>query len=393
MKTMELSTFAGVRNDVSPERFKPEDLQTGTNIELDETGKPFRRLGTTAIDAVATHSLWANDELAYMVRSGSLHQIMPDLTVVNLGVAIAGTRVRYQRLGNDVFFTDNLITGVVGTNGYRPWGITPPKPVIATTLGDLREGTYLVTSTYVRTNGLESGASPVASVYCDGTHGLTVTVPVSTDPSYGGWRVYVSDANGEVPYLVASMPTSETTATITQLPAGRTLAVRTLRMGPPPAGVVVGYYKGRLYVADGAYLWYSQPYEYELFHRAMNYLPFTSPIKTFNAVSDGIYVGTEDDIVFLAGDEPDKFMRQPKAPFGSVLGTEIEVPPYYFGKGDNPTQVQLVMSTHGLCACLDGGQFMNLTGGRYVLPAGVATGASLLKVRGQSPQLVTTLFS
>jgi hypothetical protein len=393
MKTIELSKFKGIRNDVSPERFDKEDLQAATNIELDETGKPYRRLGATELDAVASHSLWANDELAYVVRGGTLRQIMPDLTITDLGITISGPRVAYSRVGNDVFFSDNLIKGVVGTNGYRPWGIAPPIPAYSKGVGDLRAGTYLVTTTYLRTNGLESGASPVVSVPCTGAESIVVTMPASADPLAGGWQVYVSDTNGEVPYLIATMLASDTTATISALPAARTLAVRTLRCGPPPAGQVVGNYKGRTYVADGAYLWYSLPYEYELFHKAMNFLPFSAPVKTFNAVADGIYIGTEDATVFLHGDDPATFVQKPAAPYGTVLGTESLIPAYYFGKGDNPTPVQLWMSKQGLCAGLEGGHFMNLTGGRYVLPEGVAKGASLLKLRGASPQLVTTLFS
>jgi hypothetical protein len=76
-----------------------------------------------------------------------------------------------------------------------------------------------------------------------------------------------------------------------------------------------------------------------------------------------------------------------------VLGTETFVPGHLFGKGEQQGKIALWMSKQGLCAGMDGGQMMNLTGERYSLPDGVATGASLLKLRGKSPQLVTTLFS
>lgn len=401
MKTQHLSTFAGVRNDVSPERFdvqneynkKRTDLQVGTNIELDETGKPYRRLGTTAIDATATHSLWAEDELAYLVRGGTLHQLNPDMTLTDLGIPIVGNRVSYSRVGNDVFFSDQLSTGVVGTNGYRPWGIvTPAAPIVTLTAGDLRPGNYLVAVTYVRSDGHESGSSPVHMYALAVQGGLAVTVPVSADPLVTQVRIYLSDVSGELPYRVATLTNSGSTANIVALPQDRDLPLRTKLCGPPPAGQIVGYYKGHTFVAEGAFLWYSLPYQYELFHRATGFMGFASPIKTFSPVTDGIYIGTEDDVSFLRGDDPAQFTREAKAPYGSVLGTECVVPPYYFDKGESPTPVQLLMSKHGLCAGLDGGNFINLTGGRYVLPDGVATGASLLKVRGESPQLVTSLF-
>ena len=400
MKTVQLSTFAGVRNDISLERFSVEDgrdkrtdLQAGTNIELDETGKPYRRLGTTVIDDVSTHSLWANDELAYLVRGGTMRQLNPDMTLTDLGIPVAGNRVSYRRVGNDVFFSDQLSTGVVGTNGYRPWGIvTPASPTVSLVAGDLRPGNYLIAVTYVRGDGTESGSSPINMYALNAYGGFSVTVPVSADPLVTQVRIYLSDVNGELPYRVATLTNSGSTANIVALPQDRDLPLRTNLCGPPPAGQVVGYYKGHTFVAEGAFLWYSLAYQYELFHRATGFMGFTSPIKTFSAVTDGIYIGTEDDVSFLRGDDPALFSREPKAPFGTVLGTECEVPPYYFEEGKNPTPVQLIMTPRGLCACLDGGQFINLTGGRYVPPPSVATGASLLKVRGKSPQLVTSLF-
>lgn len=401
MRTVKLSKFSGVVNTVNPERMSVEDgrlhtltdLLTANNVELDEEGKPYRRLGKTAIDATSSHSLWANDELAYVVRGGTLRQINPDMSITDLGVSIAGSRVAYQRVTNDVFFSDGVASGIVGTNGYRPWGIVPPKPTVALIAGELVAGAYLVTTTYIRRNGLESGASPVVSHTSNGAQGIQVTMPASNDPLYERWRVYVSDPNGEVAYLVATMSLADSVANITQLPAERTLTPRTLRCGPMPAGQVIGYYKGRVYVAKNNELWYSLPYEFELTHRAMNFIGHTSPIKTFAACSDGIYIGTDDETVFLQGDEPSKFSRKVVAPYGTVLGSEIVIPPHKFGKGDNPTPAAVWMSKQGLCAGLDGGQFMNLTGDRFALPEGVATGASLLKLRGASPQLVTTLFS
>lgn len=399
MKTIELSSFTGVRNDLSPERFEKNDLQSCVNIELDETGKPFRRLGTTELDAVDSHSLWANDELAYVVRGGTLHQIMPDLSVVDLGIPILGSRVAYMRVANDVYFSDGLVNGIVGTNGYRPWGIAvPAQPVASIGPGDLREGKYLITMTYVRSTGQESGAAPIMSLDVGANQSIVLSaIPVSTDPLADTKNIYVSDCNGEVAYLIATLTNSETVATISQLPAARTLAVRTLRCGPPPPGQLVGQYSGCSYVAQNNYLWYSLPYEYELVHRAMNFIGFTSPLRTFAPVSDGIFVGSDDETVFLGGANPKEFSSRVVAPYGTVLGTETEVSGFQFGdpKGQNanPKAIPLWMSKRGLCAGMDNGFYTNLTGGRYALPEGVAKGASLLKTRGASPQLVTTLFS
>lgn len=373
---------------------KRTDLQRGVNIELDETGKPYRRLGTTALNSVASHSLWANDELAYVVRSGSLCQINPDLSITSLSIPIAGNRVRYQRVANDVFFTDNLTTGVVGTNGYRPWGITPPPvPAAVSINGALRAGSYLFTVTYLRASGQESGASPLAFMALPANRGIQLTVTASSDTTVAGFNIYMSDCNGEVAYLVGTYPATDSVCSITALPESRSIPVRTLRCGPPPAGQVLCLYRGVLYVASGRYLFYTQPFEYELMNRMTDFISFTAPIKTLVAVADGIFVGTEDEILFIQGNDPSQFVSVPKASYGSIYGTEATVPGYMFGDGEAGILVPIWMSMNGVCVGFDGGQFKNLTGGRYILPKDVATGASLLKIRGESPHLVTTLFT
>ena len=153
MKTIEFKTFAGVRNDIKPERFNSSDLQAAINIELDESGKPARRLGTTMIeDVYALHSGWANDEMCLMVRNGTLQRMFENGTFHDYGVAIAGKRVRYTRQGNDVFFSDGVQSGIISsTDGYRRWGIeVPAAPTTSIIPGDLPSGTYLITTTYVR---------------------------------------------------------------------------------------------------------------------------------------------------------------------------------------------------------------------------------------------------
>ncbi len=398
MKPIELKAFAGVRNDISPERFNSSDLQACVNIELDESGKPARRLGKTVRnDDFAMHSGWANDEMCLMVRNGTLQRMFPDGTFHNYGVVVAGARVRYARQGNDVFFSDGLRSGIISsTDGYRRWGIEVPSAPLASMLpGDLSEGTYLLTSTFLRADGKEGGAAALQSFTLASNSGLGLSLTAPTDPTITERRIYVSEVNGELPLLVATLPASDTLCAITNLPAERTLPVRTLQCGPAPAGQGVWVYNGRVYVSENNYLWYSDPYEFELFRLTMNFIGFTSPVRTFAPVSGGLFVGSDDETVFLKGSDPKDFSVEVVAPYGTIAGTETLVPPHMFGKGETRGQspAAVWMSKQGLCAGLDGGQFMNLTGDRYTLPEGVSHGASLLKVRGGTPQVVTSLFS
>lgn len=391
-KPIEITAANGVRNDLSPERFEVGDLVTGINVEIDETGKLYRRLGTSAaVMAGDMHSLWGDAAGAFAVRNGVLGRI-DQSTLGFTALAPVSGRVRYQRIANSVFWTDGIYAGEITLEGNRRAGIAvPTTPQVSVTRGDLLTGRYIFTLTYARNDGTESGAAIYSVASVGNNSGLSFVLPVSDDPSVEAKHLYVSSRDGEIPYRIGTYSNAVTSALITALPDSM-LAVRTAQMGPVPAGHVIGYYNGRLYVAYGNYLCYSQPYEYGLFNLMENYIGFPTPVKTFAPVSDGIFVGSDDETVFLEGTGPENFVRRPVATYGSILGTEQYVPGHLVGEEGVSGSAAMWMSTQGVCIGLSGGEFKNLTGGKYILPEGVSQGASLLKVRGGTPQLITSLM-
>jgi len=134
------------------------------------------------------------------------------------------------------------------------------------------------------------------------------------------------------------------------------------------------------------------PYEFELFDLRSGYIGFDTNVTTFSAVADGIFVGTDNSVSWLSGNDPTKFERKIVAPFGAVRGTECSVAAHQMGENEDQGDAQIIMTQRGVCACYDNGVFKNLTGARY-FPEPASMGASLLKVRGGSPLLTTSLFS
>lgn len=393
-KPIELKGALGVRNDISPERFSAKDLLVGDNIELDDTGKVARRLGAVVQSPGVAHSVWADGKDAFVAMNGTLNRVEANLALTPI-TPVTGNRVAYRRVADEVYWTDEYRSGIISSAGNRQWGITPPPAFAATStsLGDLRDGYYLYTMTFVRSDGKESGAPVCGRLQASGGIAFN-NLPVSADPLVTTKNIYLSAWNGELPYLALSLTNTTTSATLSDdPPAGPPL--RTQFMGPAPAGTLVGYYNGRAYVAQGRFLWYSQPYEYELFDPMNGYLTFPDNVQTFASVSDGIFVGSDSETVFLHGDDPSEFKRRLVADYGTVRGTEQEIPEYYVldEKQRGHGMQNMWMSKQGVCLGSNGGFFKNLTGGRYILPADVTAGASLLKVRGGTPQLVVSLFS
>ena len=389
VKPIEIKATGGVRNDVSAERFGKGDLVVGINVELDDTGKVYRRQGYSQIAAAAMHSLWSEGNDAFVVNAGMLSRVESDLSIRPLTAVT--DRVAYVRIADRVFWSDGQQSGVISGSTSRRWGIAPP-PVFnaqAVTVGSLRDGDYLYTMTFEREDGTESGAPLCGRISTAGAI-FFPALPVSADPTVVRKHIYLSEWNGELPYRAMTLTNSVTAATISAPPPAGP-ALRTLLMGPAPAGTVLGYYNGRAYVARGRFLWYSRPYEYELFS-PMDYIAFSTDVQTFAPVSDGVFVGSEDETVFLFGDDPAQFKRRQVCDYGTVRGTEADIPEYYTLDGESQGPQKMWMSRQGVCHGSDGGQFKNLTGGRYILPEGVVAGSSLLKVRGGTPQLVVSLF-
>lgn len=402
-KTTQLKAARGLRNDVTAERFKLEDLAVANNVDIDKTGHVLCRLGTARISGVASDSLWGADNGLMFVRQGTtLYQFMPDQSLVALAHGVTGQRVAYTDVDDTVFWSDNIQTGCVQSGNNRLWGINPPGQLTVAQIagqldtGTTGQGTYLCTSTFVRASGVESGAPVPTAITLTGPRfsaGLSFTnLPTTNDPTVVSLRIYVTPVNGELPFRVAEVAVGTQVLTVTQLPQNMSLRVRTLLGQPAPPGNVLGNYNGRSYSGQGKYLMYSDPYEYELFCPAKNFMMFPSDVRTFSAVEDGIFLGCDAETLFLQGGGPEDFAVKRVANYGTVLGTETYVPGSYLGAEGTIGLLPMWVSQRGICWGNNGGQMTNLTGNRFTIPA-ASVGASLLKIRNESAWLVSTLFS
>jgi hypothetical protein len=398
VKYAEITAVKGVRNDVGPERFSSGDLAYARNLDIDETGKAMRRLGTSLLYAGAAHSAWGDKSQAFFVQGGYLKRFAPGVAPANLA-PVAGTRVAYAAINDTVYWSDSLTSGAVTNGVNRKWGITvPTTPALAAAAGNLRAGTYLCTMTYVTHSGVESGAPQSGSITLAANGGISFSnLSVSDDSNVLSKNIYLSACDGDVPLLTITLPNATADTTITEM-SQQTVPVRTQFLGPPPAGQVVGHYNGRAYVASGQFLHYSLPFEYGLFDLRSGFIPLGADIQTFAAVTDGIFVGTTARTVFLKGSAPEEFVRVPVASFGAVLGTEVEVDADTIGAEEiSGSQIagNAVMwtSAKGVVVGMDGGSVRDLTAGGYITPLGLKTGGALLKLRSGTPQYVVSLFS
>lgn len=390
--TVQVKIHKGVRNDVATERFTPSDLLTGDNIDIDETGKVFRRLGRTAVSAGATTSLWSDGDQAFFVRGSQLHRLNPDMTsdVVVSGV---NPNVAYTSLDRAVYWTDNKQSGRIKDGVASRWGIEVPTNTftVSPTSGDLPAATYGVTVVYTR-KGMESGAPRGKFILVADNAGLRIdNIPVPTDPTVDGKILYITRPDGELFFRCAVLHVSDTSVTVFA-DVRSPIQLRTQFKSPAPAGQVVGLYGGRSYIAQGSVLFYSDPFEYELFDLRSNFIQFESNIRIFAPVNDGVFIATDKETVFLTGRDPKEFVSITVLNHGGVQGTLV------YPSNDKLTAegvqgiAAMWVSRVGVCLGTTGGNLVNLTGDRYEMSA-ARKGGGLFKMRDGTPQYVSTLFN
>jgi len=366
--------FKGLRNDTTPERFSNFDLAVANNVILDEARALRRRAGATLRLPGAMHSLWADAQGAFMASSTALYSLDTNLTPTLLTNSLSGAPLAYARAGDCVYFSNGQDTGVALPSSTRAWGITVPPVLTTLTSGDLVPGRYLVTATYVRDDGQESGAPGAQVVDVAAGRGILVTIPASLDGTVTSTRVYMTPPNGEVLYHVGTVADGATFTPTAAAVAAMNEPLETQFMTPPPAGQLLAYYKGRMYVAVGDTLYMSEPFAYELFDLRNNLVldgPITMLAPVEDAGASGFFIGTTASTGVLLGESPDDFKYAQRCDYGAVQGALAYVDGTLFMEGSTGAhKLPMWVSRAGVCVGMPSLDITNLTRERYTFATG-----------------------
>lgn len=285
--------FSGIKNTVTRERLKPDELEIAKNVDIDDVGQLRRRRGYDRVATGSYHSLFrADDGTVYGVKDGSLGIIRADYnfqTITSVGTA----HVAYVEVGPTIYYSSQDGSGKIdhATKVVSPWGAA---------------------------DGQNTWLSPVVN-------------PTST----------LAPVKGKL-------------------------------LGKPPLASALAYYNGRIYLANGRTVWATELYLYDYVDTTKTYMMYESDIQVLAAMTDGLYVGTEDAIWFQSG--PFNEMRRIAAVnSGALPGSVANIPPHLIPDQfmGNTRSAIMVMTKSGLCLGLDGGNMMNLTQTKVVFPEAI----------------------
>jgi hypothetical protein len=381
------TVFSGLRNDVSPERFNAGDLAVADNVDIDKTGRVSRRSGYTQQVAGASHSLWANDQgtLAFFMQGNVLFQLNDDYSTTQIAVLRSTARVWFEQVNDRVYFSNGLDTGIIEQGGAaRSWGVAPPAlpDVAIDTGGNMFAGTYLFTMTWLCDDGQESGSRTAATVQIPEDGGaITFTgLPIPTDPRIVAKAIYLTEANGEDMMQALLVPANATSATYLNDGTELNLPCDSQFLQAAPAGQIVAYYRGRMWVANGNLLCPSEPFAYERFD-PRQYMELDGRITLLASLTDkelydtgknsGFFIGTDRSCGVLIGSSPEDFQYVPKTSYGAIFGAVDKLDGSVFEDGSTGTlEIPAWLTTDGICVGMPGMVVRNLTRTKYTFPVG-----------------------
>lgn len=388
-----IKEFHGLRNNVKPADFEPGDLVSAQNVDIDAAKRMRRRKGyATSIVGTPSHSVFSSGGVNLAGQGASLVSWTLAGATATLRTGLTGGRLSYVALGGRIYYSDGTNNGCVEGGASRTWGIVPPvgQPALAAVGGNLPAGDYQTACTFLRADGQESGTSVAALVSLPAGGGIAFSsIPVSSDPGVTLVAIYAGYVDGGSAELrrIAIVPNGTTAATYdNRIAGGATLTTQHLEQ--PVAGQFVAYGHGRMLVARGPKLYYSTPFMPEHMDRRRA-VPFPGYITFVGPVKGGVWVGTQDEIVFLEGTNPAEWVYAQKEDSGAIIGAWATVNAEDVEKSLDGMGY-LVGTTRGIVLCLNDGTMSNLTKDRFRYPT-ADRGAAVVRAHGGMDQYLMVL--
>lgn len=145
-------------------------------------------------------------------------------------------------------------------------------------------------------------------------------------------------------------------------------------------GNIVRHFKGRIYAVDGRVVWATEPMDYLRVDLMRGFMMFESEVLLFEPVSDGIYVGTQNEGVrFLAGSDFKQFQLRNADSLQPVRGSGVSVDGAVF---DSVGQGAAWLTTRGWVFGAGDGLTRRLTDEALALPSYESATSLIREVNG-----------
>lgn len=302
-------------------------VREALNVTFDREGRARRRPGNTLISSGDTHSLWANKtgDRAFCVRGPDLCKCGTGLGVEPIATLPNAGPLSYTELADRIVAANaSWIGQVMPNDAVIELGVEDGRigTVDKSSVGGLPAGRYGIAAAFLRGDE-EGGLSDIHFVQVDAGGGLSVALPQPLGADVSGVRLYRTTADGDVLYRAEDIPVGLAVYVLGNSPIGRAADNQRLRRMPP--GHIVRAWRGRLLVARGRTLRFSEPFRYGLYSPRTGFIQEAHPILLVAPVEGGIFVGTRAGVIFYRGNTPGEWSRVRLGAAPPVQGTDRAV--------------------------------------------------------------------
>lgn len=267
-------------------------------------GAFIRRDGETSLNQYSTHSVFtASTGVTYCVQGvdvGTLSQSGEFTTLGTLPDPRPGT---FTEINDTVVFSSNGCICKIADGGVSKLGVEIPQGFTAKPYqtGGLQAGTYGVAVSCYGPDGEEGGLAPVMFVTLAEGQGINVTLPTVLEDQTSGFNIYRTLPDSSELYAAVKIPLLSSYI-IGEGQLGAT--ADTINLVRMPPGRFARYWQGRLLVARGRTLVFSEPFSYGLANPRHGFIQTPSEIAWLEAIPSGVFVGTREQTYFLDGATP-----------------------------------------------------------------------------------------
>lgn len=365
LTTLTLKFPSGLNNRSRENELADTALRVADNLSVTNAGGLLCRKGARRVLLGSVHSPFDAGEFLLLVVNGVLSRFDGVGSVTSLVTLNHNVPVRYTSLNGSVYWVTPFERGQIDASGaVVPWGIETPPPIRAVAAaGGLRPGNYWVTYTAMLPSGLESGAPAPVSISLPSGGGINVTVPSGSGIAF---NVYLSPPDGAVDEMrhAIRLPPGGS-AVLDSPPLGRPL--ESLLATRPFPGQALCAYRGRLWIGQGAVAWYTSERSLHWLFPDAGFIQAPGRITLLGAAEDGVYLGTNSIVWFLAGNDPNEMTMRRVSSVGAVEGTMMALPDDAFSGKSVPPSIRCAwMDAEGyFCVGYPGGMVARPTKAAY----------------------------
>ena len=403
MSDLTLGPFVVGMDNVSPETtLHPGAVRDAVNVDFDLSGGMATRPGYTRVVTEANmHSLWTSPAtgVSFCVRGGyvcSLTLSGNTLSSLQLYRLELDLPVSFDDLNDGIVFSTEREVGLIAADGTasrlgieNPGGFSaaivnePAPPLSGIAAERVRYGFAI---SFIGATGEESGLS--YGVFLTAMQGSMVhlTLPTPFEAKTKKILIYRTEPNGDVYRLAAVVPAAVGAWTMnTATAVGRQADNQFLER--IPGGKIARYWRGRLLIARGSVLYFSEPMRFGTYDPRHDFIQFPSRITMAQPVTGGIFVGTEKgNVYFLNGEGPDNMALRRTNGQPPIEGTGTSIEASQLGDlgenlGARGEICALWLARNGFVIGTSEGRIVEVQRNRIRLPAEQWTAAGALAVK------------